>query len=64
MPGFIAVGKRWLNVDAIRMVEVDEDAKGEPHYTVYFSGGETAEFSGDDARALLEVIKKNRVNGK
>lgn len=61
MAQFILIGKTWLNVDKIYKVDISETPTGEWACRV-FTGKGSEDFAGDQAKSLLEFLKKHRVD--
>jgi hypothetical protein len=63
MAEFILLGKTWVNLDKVYTVEMPDTQTGEWVCVVNSDKG-SKEFKGEDAKQLVEFLKKRRVDAK
>lgn len=63
MPVFICLGERWVNVDKIIDVRTEIDHKDQLTCYVHCGQKDYLTFTGDEAKALLEFVKKHKLKG-
>jgi hypothetical protein len=59
MSKFLPIGNRWINLENVTEIHSEETVSGNPLFKVWFTSGAAREVKDDEAKQLLEWLRKN-----